>query len=234
MKKIICLFFLLLLFSCGKENKEINIRSGLDSIDSIGSVQEIKQEDIKDFWDLYSKTEKQILDSFNEGDKYQNKYIADLDDKIREIDPSLSVEIKPNTDKDRVLTITANGIPELFPVVIKIAKAAPKDRLWKIEALKQRVELPIIIDYKGTILDSKTVEFTYKKSDDGRLELTVYYPLVTDDNLYITYIFLDGIIGEYDTARYIKNIEFATKKNRAYRPLENLRNVLDNEIKSKK
>ena len=234
MKKIICLFFLLLLFSCGKENKEINIRSGLDSIDSSGSMPEIQQENIRDFWDLYSKTEKQMLDSFNEGDKYQNKYIAGLDEKIKEMDPSLSVEIKPNTDKERVLTITAGGIPELFPAVIKIAKAAPKDRLWKIEALKQRVKLPIMIDYKGTILDSETVEFTYKKSDDGRLELTLYYPSVTDDNLYITYIFLDGIIGEYDTAKYIRNIEFTAEKDSAYQPLENLRNILDNEIKSKK
>ena len=234
MKKIICLFFLLLLFSCGKENKEVNIRSGLDSTESSGAVQEIKQEDIKDFWDLYSKTEKQMLDSFNEGDKYQNKYIAALDEKIKEMDPSLSVEIKPNTDKERVLTITAGGIPELFPAVIKIAKAAPKDRLWKIEALKQRVKLPIIQDHKGTILDSETVEFTYKKSDDGRLELTLYYPSVTDDNLYITYIFLDGIIGEYDTAKYIRNIEFTAEKDDTYQPLENLRNILDNEIKSKK
>ena len=234
MKKIICLFFLLLLFSCGKENKEVNIRSGLDSTESSGMMQDIKQEDIKDFWDLYSKTEKQMLDSFNEGDKYQNKYIAALDEKIKEIDPSLSVEIKPNTDKERVLTITAGGIPELFPAVIKIAKAAPKDRLWKIEALKQRVKLPIMIDYKGTILDSETVKFTYKKSDDGRLELTLYYPSVTDDNLYITYIFLDGIIGEYDTAKYIRNIEFTAEKDDTYQPLENLRNILDNEIKSKK
>lgn len=234
MKKIICLFFLLLLFSCGKENKEVNIRSGLDSTESSGTMQDIKQEDIKDFWDLYSKTEKQMLDSFNEGDKYQNKYIAALDEKIKEIDPSLSVEIKPNTDKERVLTITAGGIPELFPAVIKIAKAAPKDRLWKIEALKQRVKLPIMIDYKGTILDSETVKFTYKKSDDGRLELTLYYPSVTDDNLYITYIFLDGIIGEYDTAKYIRNIEFTAEKDDTYQPLENLRNILDNEIKSKK
>ena len=234
MKKIICLFFLLLLFSCGKENKEVNIRSGLDSTESSGTMQDIKQEDIKDFWDLYSKTEKQMLDSFNEGDKYQNKYIAALDEKINEIDPSLSVEIKPNTDKERVLTITAGGIPELFPAVIKIAKAAPKDRLWKIEALKQRVKLPIMIDYKGTILDSETVKFTYKKSDDGRLELTLYYPSVTDDNLYITYIFLDGIIGEYDTAKYIRNIEFTAEKDDTYQPLENLRNILDNEIKSKK
>ncbi len=234
MKKIICLFFLLLLFSCGKENKEVNIRSGLDSTESSGMMQDIKQEDIKDFWDLYSKTEKQMLDSFNEGDKYQNKYIAALDEKIKEIDPSLSVEIKPNTDKERVLTITAGGIPELFPAVIKIAKAAPKDRLWKIEALKQRVKLPIMIDYKGTILDSETVKFTYKKSDDGRLELTLYYPSVTDDNLYITYIFLDGIIGEYDTAKYIRNIEFTAEKDNTYQPLENLRNILDNEIKSKK
>lgn len=234
MKKIICFFLLLLLVSCGKDNKEINIRSGLEGMNGSDSMQDIKQEDIKDFWDLYSKTEKQMLDSFNEGDKYQNKYIADLDNKIRDIDPSLSVEIKPNTDKERVLTITANGIPELFPAVIKIAKAAPKDRLWKIEALKQRVKLPVIIDYKGTLLDSKTVEFTYKKSDDGRLELTLYYPAVADDNLYITYIFLDGIIGEYDTSKYIKNIEFTTEKNSTYQPLENLRSILDNEIKSKK
>ena len=234
MKKIVCLFLLLLLVSCGKENREINIRSGLESMDGSGSIQGVKEEDIKSFWDLYSKTEKQMLDSFNEGDKYQNKYIADLDNKIKEMDPSLSVEIKPNTEKERVLTITANGIPELFPVVIKIAKAAPKDRLWKIEALKQRAKLPVTIDYKGTILDSKTVEFAYKKSDDGRLELTVYYPSVTDDNLYITYIFLDGIIGEYDTSKYIKNIEFAGEKDSTYQPLENLRSILDNEIKSKK
>ena len=233
MKKIICLFLLLLLLSCGKENKEINIRSGLDNMNGSGSVQEIKEEDIKDFWDLYSKTEKQMLDSFNEGDKYQNKYIADLDDKLREIDPSLSVEIKPNTDKERILTITASGIPELFPVVIKIAKAAPKERLWKIEALKQRVKLPVIIDYKGIILDSKTVEFAYKKSDDGRLELVIHYPSATEDNLYITYIFLDGIIGEYDTSKYIKNIEFSTEKDNTYQSLENLRSILDNEIKSK-
>ena len=234
MKKIICLFFLLLLLSCEKENKEINIRSGLGNVDGNSLGRDLKEEDIRAFWGLYSKTEKQMLESFNEGDKYQNKYIADLDNKIKEIDPSLSVEIKPNTEKKRVITFTANGIPELFPAVIKIAKAAPKDRLWEIEALKQRAELPIVIDYKGMLLDSKTVEFAYKKSDDGRLELTLYYPSNAEDNLYITYIFLDGIIGEYDTSKYIKNIEFSSEKDDTYQPVENLRNILDNEIKVKK
>ena len=233
MKKIICLFLFLILLSCGKENKEINIRSGLGSVDG-GSERMLKEEDIRAFWGLYSKTEKQMLDSFNEGDKYQNKYIAELDSKLKDMDPSLSVEIKPNTDEERVITFTANGIPELFPAVIKIAKAAPKERLWKIEALKQRVELPVVIDYKGTLMDSKTVEFAYKKSDDGRLELVFYYPVSTEDNLYITYIFLDGIIGEYDTSKYIKNIEFSSEKDQTYQPVENLRNILDNEIKKKK
>ena len=77
------------------------------------------------------------------------------------------------------------------------------------------------------------MEFAYKKSDDGRLELVIHYPSATEDNLYITYIFLDGIIGEYDTSKYIKNIEFSTEKDNTYQSLENLRSILDNEIKSK-
>lgn len=225
MKKIIFLIFLLFLLSCKKETSETVIRAGIENSGNI----EVENKDIDNFWALYSKVEKPMLESFDEGDMYQNKYISELDGDLKKIDPSLSIEIKPNTKEQRVLTITANGIPELFPAVIKIAKKAPENRLWKIEALKQRVELPVIIDYMGTVLDSKTVEFSYNKREDDRIDIEVFYPENTKDNLHMTYIFLDGIIGEYDTSKYIGSIDLVEKKSvgKEYQPLENLRRLLD-------
>lgn len=225
MKKIIFLFFFLMLLSCKKEINETAVRSGIENLESI----EIKDKDIDNFWNLYSKLEKQMLESFDNGDKYQNKYISDLDGELKKIDPSLSIEIKPNTKENRVLIITANGIPELFPAVIKIAKKAPENRLWKIEALKQRVELPVIIDYMGTVLDSKTVEFSYDEREDGRIDIEIFYPENTKDNLHMTYIFLDGIIGEYDTSKYIGSIDLTDKKSdgKKYQSLEEIRKILD-------
>ncbi|MBP9477472.1 MAG: hypothetical protein KBF12_02535 [Sebaldella sp.] len=228
MKKLLFLFFLLLVISCENKKDEINVRSGITNTEAAGSA-EIKNEDVNNFWKLYSKSEKNLLSSFNEGDKYQNKDIAALNEELKKIDESLEIEIKPNTKEKRVLTITANGIPELFPAVIKIAKMAPKDRVWNIEALRQRAELPIQIEYKDSILDSNDTEFSYEVRDNKKIDLKVYYPNNAEDNLVITYIFLDGIIGEYDTAKYISGLELINSKdsNNKYYSLNDLRKVVD-------
>lgn len=228
MKKLLFLFFLLLVISCENKKDEINVRSGITNTDTSGST-EIKDEDVNNFWNLYLKSEKNLLSSFNEGDKYQNKDIAALNNELKKIDASLEIEIKPNTKDKRVLTITANGISELFPAVIKIAKTAPKNRDWDIEALRQRAELPIQIEYKDSILDSDNTEFSYEIRDDKKIDLKVYYPNNTEDNLVITYIFLDGIIGEYDTTKYIGGLELINSKdpNSKYYSFNDLRKVVD-------
>ena len=231
MKKVLFFLFFFLLVAC-KKNQDMNLITGIED----SAIIEIKDEDIDQFWKLYSENEEILLNSYNDGDIYQNKHILRLDEQIKKIDPSLSLEIKPNTKENRVLIITANGIPELFPAVIKIAKKAPEKKLWKIEALKQRVELPIIIDYNNMILDSRDIEVSYSKREDKRLDIEVIYPENTNDNLYITYIFLDGIIGEYDTSRYISSISIGTTKqqDKTYQTIESLRKVIDEEVKEKK
>ncbi len=227
MKKFLFLFLFFLVISCGSKKDEINVRSGITNMETSGNI-EIKQEDIDNFWTLYSKREKNLLESFNNGDKYQNKDLAALNDELKKIDASLEIEIKPNTKEKRILTITANGIPELFPAVIKVAKAAPKNKLWNIEALRQRADLPVQIEYKDTILDSESTEFSYEMRDN-KIDLKIYYPENTEDNLVITYVFLDGIIGEYDTAKHIGGLELINKKesDKKYYPLNELRSVVD-------
>ena len=79
MKKFLFLFLFFLVISCGSKKDEINVRSGITNMETSGNI-EIKQEDIDNFWTLYSKREKNLLESFNNGDKYQNKDIADLND----------------------------------------------------------------------------------------------------------------------------------------------------------
>ena len=68
MKKLLFLFFLLLVISCENKKDEINVRSGITNTEAAGSA-EIKNEDVNNFWKLYSKSEKNLLSSFNEGDK---------------------------------------------------------------------------------------------------------------------------------------------------------------------
>ena len=230
MKKLCILIFTIFLFgSCSDKNREVNMKSSMEA----GSSVEISEKAIEDFWALYRKVEKDFLKSYNAGDKYQNKYLFQLNEELKKMDINLEMEIKQNTKDKRVLTLTSNGIPELFPAIIKIAKKAPKGSLWKIEALRQRVELPILVEYKDMIMSSETLEFAYRKREDNKIDLEVVYPVVTEDSLFITYIFIDGLLGEFDASKYIGEIIISDKKNpdEQYFPLNSLRETVDKSLK---
>jgi hypothetical protein len=64
----------------------------------------------------------------------------ELQKRLQEIDQNLTFEFSPiNDDSIRELTISADGLKESFPSVIRLVSKAPKLSKWKINAFRQRI-----------------------------------------------------------------------------------------------
>jgi hypothetical protein len=136
-------------------------------------------------------------------------------------------------DSTREFIISADGITESFPAVIKLVNVAPKFRKWKIKAFRQRnPEDSLQIVYDDSLkVAYEDIYFRYSKdSDKIGIELNIQNYKDSPDFNNAVYILLDGLIGEYDMETKISWIEIKKLEKRKidslYKIVE-LRKIVD-------
>ena len=87
------------------------------------------------FWNWF-QTNQQLLSIMKDpGDKVH----LELGSKLKSIEEDLTFEIGKEENGKHEIAISAEGIPELFPLVKQVVAAAPKLDKWKVVAFRQRV-----------------------------------------------------------------------------------------------
>jgi hypothetical protein len=165
----------------------------------------------QEFWDWF-KTNDDLL--FNFG-KDQEHIFDQLGDQMHRVNPNLTFEFGPKENGHREFVISADGIKEAFPAVEALYAAAPSLPRWKCTKFRPRRK-PLDVSYQGVSVPSAQVRV--KVDPKGQTaNLTVFIPgFAADKNRTyqaLSFLLLDGALGEYDVETRVDQISVAAKPN---------------------
>jgi hypothetical protein len=174
------------------------------------------------FWNWFSENQDQISLI-----KSGNEPIADqLTQNLKNIDQNLTWEIG-GSPKDTKVTfeISAGGIVSSFPEVIKLVAEMPSNLVkWNVVAFRQKEDTPEIT-YEGKDRNLSDFYFSSQKSG-SKWDINIYvkdYQKGIDDS--ITYLFLDSLLGEYNTEMKLGGIDISDLGQKDVSTLTALKNI---------
>jgi hypothetical protein len=175
------------------------------------------------FWSWFQTNQQALFSSDNPGDMEH----VSLGEKLKRIEDDLTYEIGRVENGKREMAVSADGILELFPLVEKIVKAAPKMEKWKVVAFRQRVaeanlkELAIKgapVNLSKETAKEEGVEIAVRDmraaiertGDKARITVFIkgYNKQESQDNLAL--VMLQQALGEYDMVMKVGDIKFAS------------------------
>jgi hypothetical protein len=166
---------------------------------------------IEKFWNWFSENEKNLRNFESNPDKYLNEILT----KGKSIESGLAFELEPPTDGIINMTISADGVKELFPLVEEIVSNSPKINGWNFIAFRQRMSQEQV---KGMILKSENHELNpsemkfFPMLEGNNLDIIIYIKGVTEENYnqvaYGGLLLLDNILGEYDCVTKVRSYDF--------------------------
>ncbi len=145
--------------------------------------------------------------------------------------PKLVFQCGPRGDGIWTFEVSADGIEDQIPEVIRVVNAAPQIKGWEIVKFRQPTDVGSI-QFGGFVLSASTIRY------DGRLveqkaSINLYLPGYSrerhDQLIGACFILLDGLLGEYAVMKVIHDIEFKSidQATSESKPLQNLRSDLE-------
>lgn len=170
-----------------------------------------KDDSVENFWMWFSENEKTYRNFQRDPEKYLNEILA----KVKKISGGLSVELEPPKDGVINMTISADGVSDLFPIVQKTIEKSPKINGWNFYAFRQRMPVEKIKDMtltvKGYTLDPNKMKFMPLVSGNT-LDIIIFVDDINDVNenqiAYGGLIILDNLLGEYDCVKAVRSYDF--------------------------
>lgn len=200
-----------------------------------------KGDSIENFWNWFSENEKSYRNFQDNPDKYLNELLS----KVKKIADGLAIELEPPNDGIINMTISADGVADLFPIVQQIVNKAPKINGWRFFAFRQRMPKEKI---NGMILKAQNHELNPNKMkfspivSGGSIDIIIYADNITEENYnqvaYGGLMLVDNILGEYDCVTKVRSYDFHTMPPNADKldnlfPLLELADYVDNFHKNK-
>lgn len=170
-----------------------------------------KDDPIENFWTWFSENEKTYRNFQDNSDKCLNELLS----KAKKISDGLAIELELPKDGTINMTISADGVADLFPIVQQIVDKAPKVSGWKFFAFRQRIPTEKV---KGMVLKIQNREFNPGKMkfspiiNGDSLDIIIYADNITEENhnqvAYGGLILIDNILGEYDCVTKVRSYDF--------------------------
>lgn len=185
---------------------------------------------IQNFW-IWFQSRSEYIYSNLENDT--DNIALEITEQLKTINEDLEFEIPFEYDNGlRELIISADGLIELFDLVIKLIENAPVIPNWKLTAFRPRLhQRNQRIDLDGISMDYHDIFFDYKVCDN-RLEMDVYISNYDGkDNRYVHlyFLLLDSLIGEFDSVKRIESTKVhRLKSKRNLHSFTELLSILDN------
>ncbi len=170
-----------------------------------------KADAIDNFWKWFHENQKRLRGFESDPEKY----LAELLDRVKKIRRGLAIELELPNNGIINMTISADGVKELFPLVDSIVAKAPKIDGWKFIAFRQRLTKEQLTGVKvqaGPLqLDPSQMRF-FPLVEKDKLDIIVYVKGITEDNYnHVAYgglLLLDNLLGEYDCATKVRSYDF--------------------------
>ncbi|HSI73369.1 MAG TPA: hypothetical protein VK934_09330 [Fimbriimonas sp.] len=134
---------------------------------------------------------------------------------LKSIDKGLSYEIAKGTLWE--LAVSADGSPELIPMVERVVSCAPKLDRWHIVAFRQPSAEPLTIAVYETELTAENVYFGIERTEKGVVDVVLYLPGIADESFrhlaHCAMLLMESLIGELDVMTRIGEIEYESADN---------------------
>ncbi len=193
----------------------------------------------KAFWDWFEDNEDKYFKGIEEVE-LQEELFDMLSAHLNKVGEGLCFEFGPVTKENkRQFVLSADGIKDVFPLVIELVSNAPDLKKWDIKAFRQRVKNPgqFKIRYADLEIGYDDIYFRYIADEEFGVELNVRN-LDMNNNTMVNciYILLDNLLGEYDTTMTISWIDWKVLEEDSIEhliPVIELRDIID-DYKSKR
>lgn len=166
---------------------------------------------INEFWTWFIKYKTYLAP-----ENISDNLISKLDDKILSLG-DFNWEIHKGDTEENMLIISPGGDVDLIPETNKVIRLAPKIENWEFRYYKPSKNWDFQLtlyeeDNVKKILDVKDWEYVLYKFRDGTFDIIFktrnLNSVTKDEQLLIADIVLESIIGEENSLRLIKKIEF--------------------------
>jgi hypothetical protein len=169
-----------------------------------------KQSKEEKFWNWFTKNQETYYNDV-ENLEIRDEIFNNLSENLTKIHPDLVFEFSPiHENKVREMSISADGIKDAFPSVIKLIEKAPKLNNWQFNAFRQRIPGDDYeIQYGDIKIGYDDIFFRYA-DDNGKvgIELNIRNYDNEPQTQNAIYVLLDGLIGEYDVTMGIGWIDW--------------------------
>jgi len=151
------------------------------------------------FWNWFIQHESELF-GFDPGQEIERERLFDqLAAELQKVNRDLTFEFGPK-GPTREFVISAAGIKDAFPAVVRLAEAAPALDRWQITAFRPRRATVMMIEIEDKRVDPKDVQFSLL--DNGKMAgIYLFIPGFREDDValkQIRYLLLDEALGEYD------------------------------------
>lgn len=153
--------------------------------------------------------------------------------RLKSVHPDLVWVIgQPENTANRELIISADGLKEVFPAVLKLTQVAPQISRWKIKAFRQRVPgKDLGIRMEDFSISYNDIYF-HHVSENNLIGLELYIKEYTGESMQqnAVFVLMDALLGEYDSETTINWIEWNKLENKDTTnllPFPELRNLVD-------
>ena len=141
--------------------------------------------------------------------------------------------IAKEAGEKHMLVISADGLVQYFDAVKALVAAAPALQRWQVVAFRPRRDEGQL-EITGKTFDVSDFSFRERGRKKGKVDLQIFARKMraAEEPRFkqAAYLFLDGIVGEYDAETKIGGIEFLpapAKPSADVRPLTELARVVD-------
>jgi len=164
------------------------------------------------FWNWFSDNEGRFYELTQESENLENE-INEISAKLKKVNSDLAFELLLEGVKKRFF-ISAGGIKDVFPVVEKMYEKAPELTKWDVVKFKQRKENFGELKIFGNSYNEDSIFFSLF-NDDDKTGIYLYFDDFKEA-LYpvfgqIGFVILDSLLGEYDVATNVGEIDFKSK-----------------------
>ncbi len=183
---------------------------------------------VADFWRWFEANGKKIRAGVEHQD--HELIIKKLGDKLSKVDPGIVHEIGKPDENTVELILSADGIKDVLPAVVALARAAPSLPGFLITAFRTRWPDPIPgLEILNRRIASEDVRY-HSEFDGEKLNLVLFLngDFTERERLMVGFLMLDQALGEYDVMTGVGTVSFEAGSPSDAKPLSGLASEFDN------
>lgn len=182
-----------------------------------------KTDPVSELWAWVAGNRANIVEALKSGHSQRfGVLVEQLSERLHKVNPDLCPEMGMSSPDELEIVISANGIRDFFPDVLKLVQTAPAMPGVKLTPFRQRAPGFGLEMFERKIAPA---HITFVSIDEGpRLGVDVYVDADLDEKQrgMVGFIMLDQTLGEYDVATALGSIVFHPGRHPDGRPLDEL------------